>query len=257
VRVDRLILDHLKAYMDMNRAEFTGKYAEAIAAADKMFALRLELNKISGYFIIPETKDPTRIYFAGSHYWNTTHRKEHYQKMREMTTGKTGDLVAQSPREVKFAIDEADLGRYGRWYDPDYDRSKWRLIDTATPFYLQDPKWMDDRGVPYTGYMWYVFELDVPESMVGKPMRVYAPLVIAEAWVWTNGQYSGHKDYLEAYIRPQTLDLDVTKQVKAGKNVIGVRVSTSSSRIGVSEGFQSPLFLISPKPGAEKPAEAK
>jgi hypothetical protein len=51
------------------------------------------------------------------------------------------------------------------------------------------------------------------------------------------------------------LDLDVTKQVKAGKNVIGVRVSTSTSRIGVSEGFQSPLFLVSPKATDIAPAK--
>ena len=105
----------------------------------------------------------------------------------------------------------------------------------------------DKRGIPYTGFMWYVFELNVPESAIGKPVHVYAPMVVAEGWVWVNGEYCGHKGYLEPYIRPQVMDVDVTKHVKAGKNVIGVRVSTSSSKVGVSEGFQGPLFLTSPK----------
>lgn len=248
VRVDRLILDHLKGYLALNRAEFVGNYAEAIKQADLMFAQRVELNKISACFSFPESKDPRLKYFAGSHYWNLTDRREMYQKMLDMTTGKTGDLVAKAPREVAFTLDDADLGRIGRWYLPEFDRSKWRKIDTATPFYLQGDGWLDKRGVQYIGYLWYVFELDVPKAALGKPIHVYAPIVATEAWVWTNGEYSGHRPYAEAYIRPAAMEFDVTSQVKEGKNVIGVRVHTSASRIQVAEGFQGPLFLYSPKP---------
>jgi hypothetical protein len=255
VRVDRLILDHLKCYMALNRAEFVGNYAEAIKQAEKMFELRLELNKISGYFHIPESKDPRRKYFAGSHYWNLTHRKEFFEKIQAKLNGTTGELIAQAPREVTFAIDDADMGRISRWYMPNYDRSKWRKIDTATPFYLQDPKWLDERGVPYTGYMWYIFEFDIPASRVGKPVTVFAPVVATEAWVWTNGKFSGHRPYNEAYVRPLTVELDITDQVKPGRNIIAFRVSTSASRIQVAEGFQGPLFLYSPKP--VPPAEKK
>jgi hypothetical protein len=247
VRVDRLILDHLKGYMAMNRAEFLGNYPEAIKQADLMFKQREELNKISGYFSIPETKDPRRKYFSGSYYWNLTSRKEFYQKNLDMTTGKTGDLIAKSPREVKFSRDDADIGRYARWHEPDFDRSKWRKIDTATPFYLQGDGMLDEHGVPYVGIVWYIFELDVPKSRIGQPVHVYAPIIAAEAWVYTNGEFSGHRPYQEPYIRPSSFDFDVTKQVKPGRNVIGVRISTSSSRVGVSEGFQGPLFLYSPK----------
>lgn len=250
VRVDRLILEHLKGYQAMNRAEFTGNYTEAIKQADYMFQQRNELNKISGFFSIPETTDPHRRYFSGSYYWNLTQRRDHYQKILDMTKGKTGDLIAQSPREVSFSLDDNDMGRIGRWYDPGHDRSKWRKIDTATPFYLQGDNMLDKRGVPYVGYMWYVFELDVPKSAIGKPVHLYAPIVATEAWVWANGEYVGHRPYAEAYIRPAEVKLDVTNQVKAGRNVIGVRVSTSLSRIQVSEGFQGPLFLYSPKPAA-------
>jgi len=257
VRVDRLILAHLRAYLALNRAEFLGKYAEAIKQADFMFKQREQLNKISGYFYVPESKDPRKMYFSGSYYWSLTERKEHYQKLLEMTTGKTGDLIVQSPREVTFSLDDADLGRIGRWYEPGFDRSKWRMIDTTTPFYLQGDGMLDRRGVPYVGYMWYVFPLELPKSAIGKPIHVYAPIVAAEAWVWTNGEYTGHRPYSEAYIRPLPMEFDVTKQVKAGKNVIGVRVSTSLSRIQVAEGFQGPLFLYSPKGEASPPTRRK
>jgi hypothetical protein len=246
VRVDRLILDHLKGYLAMNRAEFAGQYEEAVKQADFMFKQREQLNAISAYFYYPESKDPRKRYFAGSHYWNLTARKEFYQKLLDLRTGKTGTLVAQAPRNVPFTLDDADLGRIGRWYDPGFDRSAWRTIDTAVPFYLQGDGMLDARGVPYVGFLWYVFELDVPPSAIGKPIHAYAPIVATEAWTWCNGEYAGHRPYFEAYIRPQPLDVDVTRQVKAGKNVIGVRVNTSASRIQVAEGFQGPLFLYSP-----------
>lgn len=253
VHIDRLILEHLKGYLAMNRAEFTGNYPEAIKQADYMFAQRIELNKINPYFSIPESTDPHRRYFSGSYYWNLTQRKDFYQKMLDMRTGKTGDLIVQAPREVKFSLDDADMGRIGRWHEPDYDRSKWRTIDTATPFYLQGDNMLDKRGVPYVGNVWYVFELNVPKSAIGKPIHLYAPIVSTEAWVWTNGEFTGHRPYSEAYIRPLPMDFDITNQVHAGKNVIGVRVNTSASRIQIAEGFQGPLFLYSPKPA---PAEA-
>jgi len=255
VRVDRHILNHLKGYMAMNRAEFRGDYAEAIKQADLMFAQRAELNKISGYFNQPETKDPRRVYFSGSYYWNLTQRKEMYEKMLAMQGGKLGDLVAKAPQKTKFAIDDLDVGRYGRWHSPGFDRSKWKNIDTAVPFYLQDKAWLDDRGAPYVGYMWYVFEIDVPKEAIGKPIHVYAPIIAAEAWVWANDEFVGHRPYQEAYIRPSSFDFDVTKQVKAGKNTIGVRISTTLSRIQVSEGFQGAMFLYSPK--WQAPAEEK
>ena len=116
---------------------------------------------------------------------------------------------------------------------------------------------LDQRGVSYVGYMWYVFTLELPKSAIGKPIHVYAPIVATEAWVWTNGEYTGHRPYSDAYIRPLPLEFDVTKQVKAGKNVIGVRVSTSLSRIQVAEGFQGPLFLYSPKGEASPPKRGK
>ncbi len=247
VRVDRHILNHLKGYMKMNRAEFVGDYDEAIRQADLMFAERTALNHISPYFSIPESTDPRRKYFSGSYYWNLTQRKAHYEKVRDMLTGKTGELVAKAPRKARFAIDDLDVGRYGRWHEPGYDRSGWKLVDTATPFYLQDPAWLDHRGAPYVGYIWYVFELDVPKDKIGKPISVYAPIVASEAWVWVNGEFVGHRPYQEAYIRPAEMKFDATPQIKAGKNVIGVRVSTTLSRVQVSEGFQGPLFLYSPK----------
>jgi hypothetical protein len=245
VRVDRLILEHLKGYLAMNEAEFTGNYAEAIKQADFMFKQREELHRISPFYYLPEGKVGNQNLYSGAWYWNLTDRKEFYQKMLAMMDGTNGDLIAMSPRKVKFSLDTAGVGRIGRWYAPDFDRSTWRDIDTTKPFYIQG-NMMDERGVPYRGEMWYIFELDVPGSRVGKPVTLYAPIVTSEAYVWMNGQYVGHRPYQQAYIRPAELSFDVTEFVKKGKNVIGVLVRANCLTES-AEGFQGPLFLYAPK----------
>lgn len=252
VRVDRLILEHLKAYLAMTRAELAGDFAEAIRQADNMSKYRIDLNGINPFFVIPESKDPRRMYFtANTCYWNITQRKEQYQRCLDMTTGKTGDLLVKAPSGVKFTLDNADLGRIGRWYDPGFDRSQWKTISTAMPYYLQADSAYDKQGVPYAGFMWYVFTLDVPRSALGRPIHVYAPTVVSEAWVWTNGEYSGHRPFVQAYRRlDAAMDIDVTGQVKTGRNVIGIRVSTGLNRTDAAEGFYGPLFLYSPRGNA-------
>ena len=250
VKADRLILEHLRGYMAMHEADFAGNYAEAAKQADQMFKHREALNAICPFFNMPESREPGKTYLSGAWYWNLTDRRAFYQKLADMMNGKTGELIALAPREVRFSLDEPDLGKYEHWYAPAYDRSKWRTLDTTRPYYLQG--YLSDRGVPYRGLMWYVFDVDVPKSAAGKRVMVYSPVIVAEAWVWMNGRYIGHRPYTEAYIRPAPLELDVTDAVKPGEhNVIAVRVGTGMNLTQAPDGFQGRLFLYSPKPGAE------
>lgn len=252
VKVDRLILEHLKGYVALHAAEFDGNYAEAVKQADGMFEKRQALTAISGFWMMPESDDPTKRLWSGTWYWNLTDRRKHYQKLADRVSGKTGDLVALAPREPRFQLDAADLGKYEQWYAPDYDRSKWRTLDCCTPYYLQG--YLNERGIPqHRGLMWYVFEADVPASAAGKKVVLYAPVVIAEGWVWVNGKYVGHRNYLEAYIRPAEVEFDVTDAVLPGKkNVIAVRVGTGMNLTQAPDGFQGRLFLYAPKPGVKE-----
>jgi len=237
VRVDRLILDHLKGYMALNVAEFSGDYREAIQQADSMFVLREELNRISPWLLASP---------SGAWYWNLTHRRAFYEKMLARLEGDEGRLIVQSPRHVKFRLDPANMGRLSRWHAPEFDRSDWRTIDTTQPYYIQGDGMLSENGVPYLGAMWYVFELDVPASFVGKPVQLYAPIVTGEAWAWVNGEFVGHRRHRQAYIRPAELDFDATAAVKPGRNVIGVLVR-ADCLTEAAEGFQGPLFLYAPK----------
>lgn len=243
VAIDRHILEHLKAYLAMSQAEQDGKYADAARQADVMFQHRDALYKLNPFLYFPEGESG---YASGVWYWTLTARKAYYLELADMLNGKTGDQVAMAPRQVKFSLDPADLGKPERWYAADYDRSKWRTIDSSRSYYVQG--YLGDRGIPYRGSMWYVFELDVPRSAVGKQIKLYSPVVTTDAWVWVNGQYFGRRGYFEQYIRPAPLDYDVTKAVKPGKNIIGVRVSTGMNLSQAADGFQGRLFLYSPKP---------
>jgi len=245
VKVDRHILEHLKAYMAMHEAEFNGRYSDAVRQADVMLEHRRAINAINPFFHVLEGGTGAELYRSGVWYWGIASRKAHYQKLHDMTSGKTGTLVAMAPKKVSFKIDDADEGRYLGWYAPDHNRRGWEKIDTTVPFYLQGH--MNERGIPYGGNMWYVFELKVPRRARGKAMRLYSPVVLNEAWIWMNGEYVGYRREIESYYRPAPIDFDVTDHVQPAKrNIIAVRVNTGQPRSQAPEGFQGRLFLYTP-----------
>jgi hypothetical protein len=254
VKVDRHILEHLKAYMAMNEAEFEADFAQAIVHLDQMVKHREALHNINPFFHLLEVgmEGGMERYYSGTWGSGLIWQKPAYQRLIDMTTGKTGELIAMGDRKVKFALDEADKGRFLGWNKPGFDRSSWQRVETTRPYYLQVPGALSKDGVPYRGQMWYVFEMDVPASAKGKPVKIYSAAVVTEAWVWVNGQYVGHRGYLEPYTRPAELDLDVTKAIQPGKkNLVAVRVSTATNRTQAPDGFQGRVFLWSPKEGAK------
>ncbi|MCM8817442.1 MAG: DUF4838 domain-containing protein, partial [Candidatus Omnitrophica bacterium] len=245
VYVDRLTLEHLKAYMAMKDAEFNAKWADAVKYADKMVECRLALNKISPFLAMPPALVGRERYYSGDSYFGVLKRKTLYQKLDGLTNGETGILVALAPKKTRFSLDPHGLGKHFSWYAPDYKRDGWRFIDTTMPFYAQG--YMSSDGMPYLGKMWYVFELDVPKQFSGKKVMLYAPFVTCEAWVWVNGRYAGHRKYLEAYISPAEINMDVTDFINFGtKNTIAVWVSTGLSPAQAADGFLGRLFLYSP-----------
>lgn len=268
VRADELILNHLRGYMAMTEAEWAGNFAEAVKQIDYMLAQRKELSQMSLWYTLPD--DSTTA--SGFYYWGIVARQKYYQRLADMTSGKTGDLVTMFSDRAQFSLDPRDEGRYNGWYEFSPQRipilkeiplpgglfenrrspgGVWTNIQTTKPFYLQVPNGLDETGYPYLGNMWYRFNVNVPASAKGKTVKLYAPTVETEAWVWVNGKFIGHRPYHEAYERPNEIDMDVTSALQPGKtNTIAIRVNTGLNAAGQSGGFYSRLFLYSPKPGA-------
>ena len=248
VKIDRLTLELMKEYMAVHQNEFDGKYGLAAQHIEKMMSIRAEMGAISPFLAQPPSKTGIERYYGGDFYWGMLDRLVFYKKVESMISGETGRLLVMATKKVKYCLDEGGLGKSLRWFASDFDRSQWMEIDTTIPFYLQVPGAYTSNGIPYIGRMWYVFELNVPQIESGQKIRLFAPMVITEAWVWMNDQYVGHREYREAYVRPQEIDFDVTQFIKPGKkNTIAIWVHTGMCRTQVAEGFQGRLFLYAVK----------
>jgi hypothetical protein len=242
VRADRLLLEHLKGYMAMTRAEWACNFAEAVKQAEHMLAQRKQLHALSPMYFEPDDAKTD----SGFYYWGVVARKQYYQKLADRVSGKTGELVAILPEKTAFRTDPRDEGRFAEWYDPDYPDKNWKTLLTTAPFYTQG--YLDKKGYPYMGALWYRFGVDVPAAARGKKVHLYIPTVETEAWAWVNGEFAGYRPYHEAYERPNEFDVDVSKMLVPGKkNSIVLRVHTGLSASQAASGMISRAFLYSPK----------
>jgi hypothetical protein len=247
VLADRVTYDHLLAYKAMERAEADANFTEAARQAQRMVDIRKPATALSRFYWDPaKTAHPEVGEAEGMYYWGAVARRKYYQTMADLTTGKTGDMIAVLPEQAKFSIDPRDEGRFDGWYRPGFDDRNWQNAVTTRPFFAQG--YLDAKGFPYMGAMWYRLDVQVPASAKGKPVKLYCPAAETEAWVWVNGKFVGHRPYIEAYIRPAPIDLDVTDALIPGKqNSIVVRMHTNYMPSQMPTGLVSRLFLYSPK----------
>ncbi len=249
VRVDRLIFEHLQAYVRMNSADLAGDYAAAARQADIMLTIRPELHAISPFLMMPQEKNPKGgvDLNSGVWYWGVADRAVYYRQLVDLVSGKAGKLVAMIPDQAAFRTDPQDEGRFAGWYESGWDTSGWDTITTSKPFYLQG--FMDKKGSPFLGDVWYQFKVNVPAVTRSKKVFLYAPVVETEAWVWINGQYIGHRPYREAYERPNEMQFDVQPRAPSRQDQchLDPRVSTSLNRTAMAGGLIGRLFLYSPQ----------
>jgi hypothetical protein len=241
VRADRLIYEHLKAYVAMSAADSAGDWQLAARQTSAMMGLRKQLMDINPFFVL----DHEKRYIAGIWYWGLAERGEHYRKLGDLTSGVTGDLVALLPEQAQFVTDPRDEGRFAGWYGAGWNSDGWGRVLTTKPFYAQGH--MAPDGYPYVGPVWYRFEVDIPKQFDGKPVSLLATGLETEAWLWVNGEYRGHRPYQEAYMRPSEFQADVSKALKAGRNVITIRVDTGRAPAHAAGGLIGRVLLYSPK----------
>jgi hypothetical protein len=188
----------------------------------------------------------------GFYYWGNVHRGNTYRQLAALTNGTKGDMIAILPERARFAVDPRDDGRFDGWYRPEFDDKGWSSIPTTSPFFAQGD-YMDKQGFPYMGAMWYRLNVDVPAAAKGKPAKLYCMAAETEAWVWVNGKFVGHRPYVEAYIRPCEVDMDVTHALVPGKtNSVVVRLHTNYQPAQLAAGLVSRLFIYSPKEAAKQ-----
>lgn len=245
VLADRVTLEHLKAFMAMNRAEFDADFAAAAKQAQRMVDVRKDATALSRCYFDPDPKTGESI---GFYYWGSVSRRDYYQKMADLTTGKTGKLLAVFPEKAKFKTDPRDDGRYAGWYAPEFADKDWETVLTTMPFYRQAKGCVDAEGYPYMGALWYRMEMKVPKIAKGDAVFLYIPTIETEAWVWVNGQFVGHRPFRESYERPNQFDMEVTKALQPGqRNTVAIRVHTGLNAAAMADGMVSRAFLYVPQ----------
>jgi len=107
------------------------------------------------------------------------------------------------------------------WYDPAYVPKEWRQI--GIPGYWEDQGLRDLNGV-----VWYRREIDVPQSMIGKPAKVFLGRIVDADALYINGKEVGNTTYQYPQRRYPVAD----GVLKPGKNLFVVRVTNNFGKGG-------------------------
>jgi len=108
-----------------------------------------------------------------------------------------------------------------KWYDPSYQPRNWHHFNL--------PGFWEDQGVrDLNGVVWFRREVEVPNSMVGKEVKLFMGRIIDADEVYVNGQKVGNITY-QYPPRRYTVPADL---LKAGKNLITVRVTNYGGKGG-------------------------
>ncbi|MBN1766527.1 MAG: hypothetical protein JW860_14830 [Sedimentisphaerales bacterium] len=131
-------------------------------------------------------------------------------------------------------LDQRDEGLKDKdrpWYDPACDASAWPVMEL--------PGYWADKGLgPVNGVVWFRKEIEAPASMAGQPARLVLGAIVDADRAYINGELVGTTSYQyppRNYQVPGDL-------LKAGKNIIVVRVISNSGRGGFVEN--KPYELI-------------
>lgn len=121
-------------------------------------------------------------------------------------------------------LNERDKGlkpEHKSWADPSYDASKWPVMEL--------PAFWDGTGLgPVNGVVWFRKEITVPASMVGKPAKLLMGRIVDADETYVNGKLVGSVSY---QYPPRRYEVPAGV-LKAGKNVIAVRVISNAGRGG-------------------------
>jgi len=234
VHLDRLIHEHLKAYVAMEAADDECNYAECIRQAQHMLDLRRQINELTGF----------KEMMTGEYAYSTEDRIKEWQGWLDKIDGKTGTLVAVLPAAARFKTDPRAEGYHFQWYAADVSEKGWKPILTTKGWEAQG--FQDTQGFNYTGLAWYRMTADVPAGADGKKLTLLMPGEVEEAWCWVNGQYAGHFSHHSVWWRQFTHEFDVTGLLKPGKNQLTFRVLCNEQYFGVSGIFRR-MLLYSPR----------
>ncbi len=116
---------------------------------------------------------------------------------------------------------DAGLSGQTKWFDVSYSPKGWRTINI--------PGHWEDQGVKdLNGVVWYRREIEIPNSMVGKPAKVFLGRIVDADELYINGKQVGNTTYQY----PQRRYMVPPNLLKAGKNLFTIRVTNTNGKGG-------------------------
>lgn len=131
----------------------------------------------------------------------------------------TNRIAAQANRPRPS--DDQGLKSMPRWFETAYQPKGWKPINV--------PGYWEDQGIrDLNGVVWYRKEIHLPASMTGKEAGVWLGRIVDADELYINGKRVGGTGYLY----PQRRYKVTNDVLKAGKNVVVVRVTNHSGKGG-------------------------
>ena len=109
VRMERLMFDHLRLYVDSLQAKQELRFADAADLHAEDAGRQGEMKKINRFF----------GWLPGP--YNMDWEAERMTRYARKTNGTEGEMLAPLSLEARFQTDKYDVGRSERWMEPDYD----------------------------------------------------------------------------------------------------------------------------------------
>lgn len=134
----------------------------------------------------------------------------------------TNRKAAQVNR-ANYMNQDPDKGQSGdvKWYDEAYEPVNWKRINI--------PGYWEDQGIKnLDGVVWYRRTIDIPETMVDVPVKLYLGRIVDADNVYINGEFVGRTTYQY----PQRIYEIPEGVLKAGENTIVVRVQNNYGKGG-------------------------
>ncbi|WP_254560054.1 sialate O-acetylesterase [Dyadobacter diqingensis] len=126
--------------------------------------------------------------------------------------------------------DASDPGKTAHWESETYQPKGWRNFNI--------PGYWEDQGLKdLDGVVWFRREFEIPESWVGKPVKLFMGRIIDADEMYVNGKKIGNTTY---QYPPRRYEIP-SDLLKAGKNTFVIRVT---NQIGIG-GFvpDKPYFM--------------
>jgi len=134
---------------------------------------------------------------------------------------------------------ENDIGTRDGWFKPETDTSTWKKINL--------PEGEKKADVPrYNGVTWFRKDVEIPADWAGKELKLFITGIYEPDTQWFNGTETGAFD--QGWINRSTMI--PAGLVKAGRNVIAVRVLASGNNGYQGPSAASTIELVGSKPPA-------